>query len=347
MVVAVITSVKVNLVSQIESESATSARLRVVYEPVAAELAEVEQILRNELRSDFPYVDELVRYGCLLGGKRLRPVLLLLAGKCVGEISPSHLTLGAVVEMIHTATLVHDDVLDEADTRRHLATVNSRWDTKASVLLGDYLFTHAFYLASTLESTWACRAIGRATNIVCEGELRQKGSRGDYSLDENEYIEIIAAKTAELCACSSQLGAHYGGATPELVDRFTRYGRDLGIAFQIADDVLDLEGDEATTGKSLGTDLEQQKPTLPIIRTLQVAPPETRDRLLALLNRETEQAADDELLTLLKQHDAVEYALDVARGFARRAADEIRDLPPSPALATLVMITEFVVNRSM
>jgi len=333
-------------VSQIESESVASARLREVYGPVAGELAEVEAILRKELRSDYPYVDELVRYGCLLGGKRLRPVLLLLAAKCVGDVSSDHLTLSAVVEMIHTATLVHDDVLDEADTRRHLATVNSRWDNKASVLLGDYLFTHAFFLASTLESTWACRAIGRATNIVCEGELRQKGSRGDFALDEEEYVAIIAAKTAELCACSCQLGAHYAGATPDVVDRFTRFGLDLGIAFQIADDVLDLAGDEDTTGKSLGTDLEQQKPTLPIIRTLQVASPDDREKLLSIVNRESEHT-DDELLTLLSKYDAIEYSLDAARKFARRAADEIRDLEPSASLATLILITEFVVNRSM
>lgn len=346
MVAAVTISVKANLVSQIESETSASARLREVIAPVAGEMADVERILRTELRSDYPYVDELVRYGCLLGGKRLRPILLLLAGKCAGELNKDHLTLSAVVEMIHTATLVHDDVLDEADTRRHLATVNSRWDNKASVLLGDYLFTHAFFLASTLESTWACRAIGRATNIVCEGELRQKGSRGDFSLDEAEYIQIIAAKTAELCACSCQLGAHYAGATPDVVDRFTRFGRDLGIAFQIADDVLDLAGDEKTTGKSLGTDLEQQKPTLPIIRTLQVAPLREREHLLAILNREPGQT-DDDLLPLLKKHEAIEYALDAARGFARRAADEIRNLEPSPSLATLIMLTEFVVNRSM
>jgi octaprenyl-diphosphate synthase len=333
-------------VSQIENETAASTRMREVYGPVASEMAAVEQILRTELRSDFPSVDDLVRYGCLLGGKRLRPVLLLLAGKCVGEVNDDHLTLAAVVEMIHTATLVHDDVLDEADTRRHLATVNSRWDNKASVLLGDFLFTHAFYLASTLESTWACRAIGRATNIVCEGELRQKGSRGDFALDEAEYTEIIAAKTAELCACSCQLGAYHAGATPDIVDRFMRYGRDLGIAFQIADDVLDLAGDEKTIGKSLGTDLEQQKPTLPIIRTLQVAPPEEREHLLAILNREPDQA-DEDLLPLLKKHDAIDYSLDTARGFARRAADEIRDLEPSPSLTTLIMITDFVVNRSM
>ena len=175
--------------------------LQTLYAPIAAELAEVEALLKAELCSDYPFVDELVRYGCLLGGKRLRPALLLLTAKAVGgRVQSEHITLGTVVEMIHTATLVHDDVLDEAHMRRHLATVNARWDNEASVLLGDFLFTHAFYLASTLDSVLGCRLIGRATNIVCEGELRQKGSRGNFDLSEVEYLEIVEAKTAELTA---------------------------------------------------------------------------------------------------------------------------------------------------
>src|SRR5688500_13341258 len=181
--------------------------LQSLYAPIGDELVEVERILKSELRSPHPFVDELVRYGCLLGGKRLRPALLLLTAKALGKVTREHVTLAAVVEMIHTATLVHDDVLDEADMRRHLATVNSRWDNEASVLLGDYLFTHAFYLASTLDTVLGCRLIGRATNIVCEGELRQKGSRGNFELTEQEYLSIIEGKTAELTAVSCRLGA--------------------------------------------------------------------------------------------------------------------------------------------
>ncbi len=158
--------------------------LDTLYAPIADELEQVEDILRREMRSRHPFVDELVRYGCLLGGKRLRPALLLLSAKATGEVTPHHLTLAAVVEMIHTATLVHDDVLDEASMRRHLATVNARWDNEASLLLGDFLFSHAFYLASTTESTLACQLIGRSTNIVCEGEIRQKGSCADFELSE-------------------------------------------------------------------------------------------------------------------------------------------------------------------
>src|SRR2546423_4417686 len=191
--------------------------LQTIYAPVAAELIDVEDVLKAELRSDYPFVDELVRYGCLLGGKRLRPALLLLTAKAVGgRVKREHITLATVVEMIHTATLVHDDVLDEAVMRRHLATVNARWDNEASVLLGDFLFTHAFYLASTLDSVLGCRLIGRATNIVCEGELRQKGSRGNFQLSEADYLQIIEAKTAELTAVSCRLGALFAGGNEQL-----------------------------------------------------------------------------------------------------------------------------------
>ncbi len=316
-----------------------------VYAPIQAELDEVEEILRAELRSDNPYVDELVRYGCLLGGKRLRPTLLLLTAKALGHLTREHLILGAVVEMIHTATLVHDDVLDEADTRRHLATVNSRWDNKASVLLGDYLFTHSFYLASTTESVWACREIGRATNIVCEGELRQKGCRGDFSMTEQEYYDIIAAKTAELTACSCRLGAYYAGGSPEVVEQLTCFGRDLGIAFQIVDDILDLQGDEATTGKSLGTDLEQQKPTLPIIHALEHVAAHRRDELLNLLGGETAPSRES-LLPWLLEHDSIEYSFAIAKRFARSALDNLACLDASEAAQTLRLLTSFVVERS-
>ena len=329
-------------------KEATAANLlRDLYAPIETELAEVEQVLRNELCSQHDYVDELVRYGCLLGGKRLRPALLLLSGKAVGRLTEDHTVLAAVVEMIHTATLVHDDVLDEADTRRHLATVNSRWDNKASILLGDYLFTHAFYLASTRNSTWACREIGRATNIVCEGELRQKGSRGDFNLSEAEYLDIIAAKTAELCACSCRLGAHYAGASNEVVERFTQFGRDLGIAFQIADDVLDLLGEEKTVGKSLGTDLEQQKPTLPLIRLMEVASSSERQQAIAILHREGRESIS-ELVPLLRRHGAIDYALATAQRYAASAAAAIDlDEHDGTILRTLRLMTDFVVNRPL
>jgi octaprenyl-diphosphate synthase len=320
-------------------------QMQLLYAPVAAEMSEVESILQGELRSDYPFVDELVQYGCLLGGKRLRPALLLLAAKALGEMRREHLVLAAVVEMIHTATLVHDDVLDEAQLRRRLATVNSRWDNKSSVLLGDYLFTHAFYLSSTLDSTFACRQIGKATNIVCEGELRQIGGRADYTLSERDYLSVIDAKTAELCACCCLLGAHYAGADEATCQRLASFGRDLGIGFQIADDLLDITGDEQTTGKSLGTDLAQQKPTLPLIRALELAEPADRQLLLTQLE-DPANFDRQSLLAWLARYGAIDYARAKARFFADRAHSIAAALPPSPARDVLAALPEFAIMRS-
>ncbi|MEQ8789991.1 MAG: polyprenyl synthetase family protein [Pirellulaceae bacterium] len=329
----------------VNHQPSTADVLRALYAPIAEEMQQVEAVLRRELRSRYSAVDELVRYGCLLGGKRLRPALLLLSAQATGEVTPDHRVLAAVVEMIHTATLIHDDVLDEADQRRHLATVNSRWDNKSSVLLGDYLFTHSFYLASTLDSTLACRLIGRATNIVCEGELRQIANRGNFELDEAEYLDIIEAKTAELCSCGCRLGAQYAGASEEVVERMAAYGRDLGIAFQIADDLLDVLGDEATTGKSLGTDLDQRKPTLPLIRVLELADADERRQLLDLLQGDSPRLAQV-LPGWLERYGAVEYAREKALDYSRRAVERLDALSPSPAVDVLRTIAQFAVLRS-
>ncbi len=223
--------------------------------------------------------------------------------------------------------------------------MNARWDNEASVLLGDFLFTHAFYLASTLPTPLACRLIGHATNIVCEGELRQKGMRGQFEASEADYFSVVEAKTAELCAVSCQLGAHYAGAAEPLVRDLADYGRDLGMAFQIADDLLDLQGDEQTTGKSLGTDVYKQRPTLPIIHLLAQASAAERNSVVAALLGET----DDPLATLLpslQRHGSCEYARQVALGFAQRAASRLERLPASPARETLRLLAEFVVVRS-
>ena len=319
--------------------------MQLLYWPIESEMADVERLLREQMRNRYAFVDELVRYGCLLGGKRLRPALLLLTAKAVGNVVPAHLTLAVVVEMIHTATLVHDDVLDEADMRRHLATVNARWDNESSVLLGDYLFTHAFYLASTLESTRACRLIGKATNLVCEGEIRQKGSRANFGISESEYLSIIESKTAELTACSSELGAAYAGAPDPVVEAMAQFGRHLGTAFQIADDLLDVSGSEDDTGKSLGTDLVKQKPTLALIRALQTVDDSQRHELHGLIEEPTE-AGRERLASILQDLGAIDYARNVALGYAKRAGDLLDPLPDSPARQVLLRMTDLVVNRT-
>jgi octaprenyl-diphosphate synthase len=327
-----------------EYRATVPQELRALYAPVRQELDQVEQILRDELRSDQPFVDRLAKHGFRLGGKRLRPALVLLSGKVCGTLKPEHLVLAAAVEMIHTATLIHDDVLDEATLRRHLETVNARWDNEASILLGDYLFTRSIRLASTLEDPFACRAIGEAAQMMCEGELRQIESRGNYDLSERAYLEIIANKTAALTACCCRLGSHYAGATPAVCRTLTRFGHYLGVAFQIVDDLLDVLGDEATAGKSLGTDLAKQKATLPLIRLLSRASRPERSELIELLSRSGNHHCQA-LRPWFESSDAISYAHDKALDYARLAADVLDEFPPGEVRDVLRGLAEFVVTR--
>jgi octaprenyl-diphosphate synthase len=330
--------------SRLADVSDTKRLLDHLYDPVVDELRQVEEVLRRELRSQFPFVDELARHSFHLGGKRLRPALVLLSAKACGAVTADHLVLAAVMEMIHTATLVHDDVLDQASLRRHLATVNARWGNETSVLLGDYLFTHSFYLASTLETTFACQTIGRATNTVCEGELRQIESCGDYAISEQDYLSIIEAKTAELCACCCRLGAHYASATPEVEESLAEFGRCLGIAFQIVDDLLDVQGDEVTTGKSLGSDLEQRKPTLPLIRLLAQADEKRRATIIAALDSPA-PLASGAIEEWFAGCDCLEYSREQARGYIERAKNQLARLPASPARSVLERVADFSIER--
>jgi octaprenyl-diphosphate synthase len=316
-----------------------------LYAPIAREMEEVERLLEETVRSEHSGVAEVVAHVSHYRGKRLRPALLLLTGRACGRLTPAHPVLAAVIELIHTATLVHDDVLDGANVRRHVATANARWGNHNSVLLGDYLFTHAFHLATTLGDIRACQIIGAATNRVCEGELRQGLERGNLCLNEADYLELIDAKTAELIACSSRLGAIQAGAAPEVVDSMERYGRFIGVAFQIADDLLDIVGEERTTGKSLGTDLDQQKMTLPLIRLLGQAS-EGQGRLLEQILQAPGNHKREALMPFLAESDAIEYARRRAEEFAARARAELACLPASPARALLELAADGVVHRN-
>ena len=316
-----------------------------LYAPIVGDLEEVERILRWSLKSQRPGVQQILEQLGHYEGKRLRPALLLLTARACGEVTAAHHTLGAVVEMIHTATLVHDDVLDEASVRRHAPTANAAWGNQTSVLLGDYLFTHAFHLASTLGEARACRLIGEATNRVCEGEMQQTMRRGDLDLSESDYLDVIDGKTAELTACCCRLGALYAAAPTGVVDRLSRYGRNLGIAFQIADDLLDLTGDECCTGKSLGTDLKQQKLTLPLIRLLEKAPPDSGTRLRQILSSPGNHKREA-CRPFLADSDALAYAGRRAEEFAAVARAELACLPPSRCRSILELLTDRVVHRS-
>jgi octaprenyl-diphosphate synthase len=323
----------------------TRRRLADAYAPIAAELAESERIFAAELSSRHVFVQHLVEHCAEFGGKRLRPALVLLTGKACGRLTPAHPVLAAVVEMIHTATLVHDDILDEAMVRRHAATVNAEWGNETAVLLGDYLLSHAYHLAASLDTTLACRWIGRATNLVCEGEMQQVHNRGNLDLDEAAYVEIVGGKTAELTAVCGKLGAHFAGASAEVVAALEGFGRDLGVAFQIADDVLDLWGDERTSGKTLGTDLEKQKLTLPIIRLLATASKTQAARLRDVLAGPRPDRV--RLRGILEEEGALDYAWDRAGHFADSAENALTILPESSAREVLRLLTRAVVRRAI
>jgi octaprenyl-diphosphate synthase len=316
----------------------------MVFAPIAADLAEVERILAATAAEARSAVQPLLAHAAHYKGKRLRPALLLLVAKACGNVTRAHHWLAAVLEMIHTATLVHDDVLDGASVRRHVATVNASFGTQASILLGDFLFTHAFHLTSTLDDARACRIIGESTNRLCEGEMLQICQRGNLDLDEATYLDIIDAKTAELTACACKLGALYADAGETVAERMTQFGRSLGIAFQIADDLLDIAGEETLAGKSLGTDLEQQKLTLPVIHLLQRAEPALRERGRAILTAAGNHKRES-LLPVLEAAGSLEYARRKAEGYAAAALAELDCVPPTSSRTALEILADRVVNR--
>jgi octaprenyl-diphosphate synthase len=331
-------------VSMLPAAEETRRRLASLFAPIAAELAESDRIFAAELASRFPHVQQLVQHAATLRGKRLRPALVFLAARSVGSIRTEHPVLAAVVEMIHTATLVHDDILDDSLVRRHASTVNAAWGNETAVLLGDYLFTHSFHLAASLESTLACRWIGRATNQVCEGEMMQVHNRGNLELDEQAYMQIIRGKTAELTAVACRLGAHHAGASEAMVGRLESYGRSLGVAFQIADDVLDLLGDEQVTGKTLGTDLQKRKLTLPLIHFFQCATPQAAAHVrLRLESARTDVRS--ELRPYLESSGAFAYAWQRAENSAHEALAALNGVPPSPTREILAQLARYVSRR--
>lgn len=321
-----------------------SRNARDLFAPIADDLEQTERILRETLQRPEPGVARLINHLAHYRGKRLRPALLLLTAQACGPVRPAHHLLAAVVEMIHTATLVHDDVLDSATTRRHVSTINANWGNQASILLGDYLFTHAFHLSSTLGDVRACRIIGDATNRLCCGELHQVTERGNLELGEDAYFAIIDGKTAELTSCACRLGAMYADGSEDLVEGMARFGRSLGLAFQIADDLLDLVGEERSAGKSLGTDLDQKKLTLPLIHFLAQASAEQKAKAFAVLDAAGNHKREN-LRPLLHASGSIDYARRRAEEYANLAAAELTALPPSEARAILEHLTDRVVHR--
>ncbi|HWE93556.1 MAG TPA: polyprenyl synthetase family protein [Tepidisphaeraceae bacterium] len=309
-------------------------------------LEAVERLFHSELQSDLACVNTLVKHVSRFRGKMLRPCLVLLAGKACGELTDAHNVVATVVEMVHMATLVHDDVLDEAELRRKGATINHLRGNEAAVLLGDYLISHSYHLCSSLDSQYASRLIGKTTNEVCEGELLQIDNRNNLDLSEETYVQIITRKTAVLTATCCALGARFAGADEARVNRLELFGLSLGQAFQIQDDILDLIGDVSTVGKTLGSDIEKGKMTLPMIHFLRTAPPEHRTLLRSLLSSADSDKVE-KIRNLILPSKSIAYASQKARQLVDRARNAIADLPDGEARRALDTMAEFCVTRPM
>ena len=334
------------------------------------DLDEVGRRFSDELRSDLDCVNALSAHVQRYRGKMLRPALLLLSARAAGELteprpSPGSdasrdalLTMATVVEMVHMATLVHDDILDEAEVRRGGATINRLAGNESAVMLGDYLISHAYHLCSCLRLPWAGRVVAAATNTVCEGELLQLHNRGNWALDESTYREIIRRKTASLCGVCCRVGARLVGVDEAVTQHLGRYGEQVGEAFQIVDDLLDLTGEEHAVGKTLGRDVEKGKLTLPLLRMLASLDDDGRAQAVALLGRLCgEEGADTatnghrrepmrRLAAMVADSGAVEASLREAWTLVERAkACLVEVTPDSPARQALLGLADRVVDR--
>ena len=324
---------------------------------IAPQLRAVDQMFARELDSDLPNVNELVSHVSKFRGKMLRPTLVLLSGLAARDgnhggdgadgLSTDHVTLATVVEMVHMATLVHDDILDGADVRRRGATINHLRGNEAAVLLGDFLISHAYHLCGSISGgsgRAASRLIAHTTNTVCEGELTQNFNRRNWRLDEKTYYLIIYRKTAALTEACCRLGAMFSTARPEWIDALAAYGKQVGLAFQIVDDILDICGLQKTVGKSLGTDIEKGKLTLPMIHFLKHAPPRHRELLIGLLECD-EYDRVEFVRQLLSPSESVAFARREAQRLVNAAIESLAVLPESPAREALAEAARFVTAR--
>lgn len=308
-------------------------------------LDKVETQFHKELKPESNSLADLIAHISKYKGKRLRPALVLLSGKSIGELVPQHIDIAVVVEMVHTATLVHDDIIDEASVRRHVETVNSKWGREISILFGDYLFSRGFTILSALDSQVATLLLSQTVNIMSEGELIQLQRRYDMELSENDYFDIIERKTASLCAASCRLGATFAGANRKISDMLYNYGLKIGIAFQIVDDCLDIMGAEDEIGKSLNTDIQKGKLTLPLIRLVNQLPRNKLETTKALIFQHSEKENKNSILELLTEHDAVEYAFNTAKNIVKQAQEEIAPLPDSKYKTALLELADSIVTR--
>ncbi|MEP6698476.1 MAG: polyprenyl synthetase family protein [Verrucomicrobiota bacterium] len=311
--------------SRAPSASPDRALARVI-SLVQAELQEVESRIAQQATAFDPAIEGYVTYAIGGRGKRLRPLMALLSGGASGGVTSAHLDLAVIVELIHIATLVHDDIMDEAERRRAQPTVNARWGNSLSVLLGDCLFAQALNLSTNFESPAVSRTIARAARDVCSGEIIQTQRRFDLHLGIDDYLRIVEMKTGSLFAAAAELGAVLNDADTATVRTLKDFGRKIGTAYQIYDDCLDIVGNETEIGKTLGTDLRKGKLTLPVLMLLNSAPPIEREQYCALILEEQSDAIA-KLLRMNAPDGALKGSLDAADGLIREAQRELESLP--------------------
>lgn len=319
--------------------------LSEIRDPVAADLRAVDDLILCRLQSDVVLINQIGHYIVNSGGKRLRPLGVLLSARACGYAGGHHVDLAAVIEFIHTATLLHDDVVDGSEQRRHRDTANAVWGNAASVLVGDFLYSRSFEMMVDVGSMRVMDILSHATNRISEGEVLQLLNCNDADTTEARYMEVIERKTATLFEAGTRIGAVLAESPAEIETALADYGRSLGIAFQLVDDALDYRAKGEELGKNLGDDLAEGKPTLPVIRALAVGTPEQR----ALLREAIEtggRARIAEVAAAIDSTDGIDYTISLARRYARSATQAIAALPESEQRQALEKMAEFAVART-
>jgi octaprenyl-diphosphate synthase len=317
--------------------------LPAAYEPIRGELSRVLELMGRELASADRAIAPIMQHIAESRGGLIRPALVLLSGKCFGRIVPEHIRLGAIVEMVHTATLLHDDVIDEASVRRGRSSLNSLWGNDCAVLAGDYLLARAFGLSSDLQNVRMRRAISATALSMCNGELTQDLLRGKWDISEDAYCSIIKEKTAAFFSSCCALGAMASKASAGQVRSLAAYGLDVGMAFQHTDDILDIIGHPETIRKSNGSDLANGKVTLPFIRMLAVLDHSEREAVIVKLDSGKSTVAD--FASRLRRSGALKYAFAAAQKHITRAITHLRATDENAARAGLVEIAHAITSR--
>ena len=326
------------------NESISPVTLESIRLPVAAEMARVDEVIRRRLDSHVVLIRTVADYIIGSGGKRLRPTLVLLSANAFGATGDARHELAAVIEFIHTATLLHDDVVDESSLRRGRKTANAEFGNAASVLVGDFLYSRAFQMIVAAGSLRIMKVLADATNVIAEGEVLQLLNVHDADTVEESYLRVIRYKTAKLFEAATQVGAIIGGASEEAVVALAGYGMHLGTAFQVIDDVLDYSGDLTETGKNLGDDLAEGKPTLPLIYAMRAG--DTKERELIRHAIEHGGKADlERVVAAILRTGALDYARERARAEADTAIARLAHVPHSAYRDSLLQLAHFSVER--